>query len=202
MSEFTPRFNVNYHHEITERACPPTISKDNLNKILAANAAIDLDQFHSEVHFDNCTFDLGVERIDNLWQLIQNEDIDMPQRYATFGTMIHTVQDFYAHSNWIELNEGEDPVPVWDLVIGSLPAAIVSGTFFWGSPKECGPDAPTHTQLNKDSPNKGQGKKTVTSGPNQGKTLFELAFDTALRATRVQFTRLEEVMGLSSGDVP
>ena len=115
-----------------------------------------------------------------------------------FGTMIHTVQDFYAHSNWVELYVDQSPIPVWDLVLGSLPADIVSGTFFLDSPKECGPNAPTHTQLNKDSPDSEEGQKVVTSGPNQGSSLFELAFNAALRATEVQFGRLEAVVGVRS----
>jgi hypothetical protein len=111
-----------------------------------------------------------------------------------FGTMIHTVQDFYAHSNWIELNEGQSPVPVWDLVVESLPPNIVSGTFFLDTPKMCGPDAPTHAQLNKDSPDSPEGAKIVQSGPNQGKTLFSLAFAAALQATKMQYERLSQIV--------
>ena len=120
--------------------------------------------------------------------------------YVMFGTMIHTVQDFYAHSNWVELHVDQSPVPTWDLVLSSLPADIVSGTFFLDSPKECGPNAPTHAQLNKDSPDSEEGQKLVPSGPNQGKTLFGLAFAAALQATEVQFDRLEAVIGVRSAD--
>ena len=200
-SPFVPQFQIHYHAALTEQACPddPTI-RANLPTIVAANVATDLNQFESALHFDNCTFDLGVQRIDDLWQLIQS-DVEV-NRYVTFGTMIHTVQDFYAHSNWVELQVAQSPVPVWDLVLTSLPASIVSGTFFLDSPKECGPGAPTHAQLNKDSPDSEEGQKTVTSGPNQGKTLFDLAFAAALDATRVQFARLQATIGVSSPGGP
>jgi hypothetical protein len=195
---FVPQFRLEYHRALTEDACPdnPTI-RANLSVIVAANLATDLNQFESALHFDNCTFALGVQRIDDLWQLIEADDSSL--RYVRFGTMIHTVQDFYAHSNWIELHEAQSPVPVWDLSLGSLPADIVSGTFILDFPKECGPDAPTHDQLNKDGPDTPEGRKTVESGPNKGRTLFDLAFAAALEATRVQFARLESVVGARVG---
>jgi len=196
---FIPQFQLQYHAALTLQACPddPTI-QENLFTIVAANLATDLNQFESALHFDNCTFDLGVQRINDLWQLIESGVEVNP--YVMFGTMIHTVQDFYAHSNWVELHVDQSPVPTWDLVLSSLPADIVSGTFFLDSPKECGPNAPTHAQLNKDSPDSEEGQKLVPSGPNQGKTLFDLAFAAALQATEVQFDRLEAVIGVRSAD--
>jgi hypothetical protein len=189
-----PQFEIQYHAALTEQACPddPTI-KDNLSVIVAANVATDLDQFDSVLHFDNCTFALGAQRIADLWQLIESGTIEA-NPYVLFGTMIHTVQDFYAHSNWVELNEAASPMPVWDLLVASLPTGIVSGTFFLDTPKLCGPNAPTHAQLNKDSPDSPEGSKLVDSGPNQGQTLFALAFAAALDATRLQFTRLQQVV--------
>jgi hypothetical protein len=189
-----PQFEIQYHAALTEQACPddPTIG-ENLSLIVAANVATDLDQFDSTLHFDNCTFALGAQRIADLWQLIESPyEIN---RYVSFGTMIHTVQDFYAHSNWIELHEDVRPVPIWDLDPSSLPAGIVSGTFFLDFPKLCGPGAPTHAQLNKDSPTSEEGGKVVATGPNEGRTLFDLAFAAALQATRVQFDRLVGVIG-------
>ncbi len=189
-----PQFEIKYHAALTEQACPddPTI-RDNLSVIVAANVATDLDQFDSALHFDNCAFAPGAQRIDALWQLIASGTVQ-ENPYLLFGTMIHTVQDFYAHSNWVELHQGEDPVPVWDLALGSLPAGIVSGTFFLDTPKLCGPDAPTHAELNKDSPTSSEGAKLVQSGPNQGQTLFDLAFAAALDATKAQFERLSQVV--------
>ncbi len=198
---FVPQFQLQYHAALTEQAASndPTIQA-NLATIVAANLATDLNQFESALHFDNCTFDLGVQRINDLWQLIKS-DVQV-NRYVMFGTMIHTVQDFYAHSNWIELHVGQSPIPVWDLVLTSLPAGIVSGTFVLDYPKECGPDAPTHSQLNKDGPDSEEGRKTVPSGPNQAKSLFELAFAAALDATKVQFAQLEAVIGVGAPDGP
>lgn len=191
---FVPQFQLQYHAELTEHACPddPTI-RPHLTTIVAANLATDLNQFESQLHFDNCTFALGVQRIDDLWGLITPNPPSDP--YVSFGTMLHTVQDFYAHSNWVELHQQQSPVPAWDLDLASLPPDIVSGTFWLDSPKLCGPDAPTHAELNKDSPTSPEGSKTVASGPNEGQTLFALAFAAALEASKIQFARLAKVVG-------
>lgn len=185
------QFRIDYHAALTEAACPatPKISRFDLITIVAANVATDLDQLDSALHFDNCCFALGVEGIRNLWQVIEEGRMV----FLSFGTMLHTVQDFYAHSNWVELHQDRDPIPVWDLEVASLPPAIVSGTFF-DLPRECGPDAPTHEQLNKDSPDSEEGSKVVPSGPNQGKSLFDLAYGAALAASKVQFARLVGVL--------
>ncbi len=188
-------FEIKYHAAMTEQACPedPTI-KDNLSVIVAANVATDLDQFDSALHFDNCAFPPGAQRVADLWQLIESNSIEQ-NPYVLFGTMTHTVQDFYAHSNWVELHANEEPIPIWDLSVQSLPTQIVSGTFFLDWPKMCGPGAPTHAELNKDSPESQEGAKLVNSGPNAGKTLFDLAFAAALQATKIQFERLRKVVG-------
>lgn len=192
---FLPQFQLEYHAALTEQACPddPTI-RSNLTVIVAANLATDLNQFESQLHFDNCTFALGAQRIVDLWALITAPN-PPTNPYVSFGTMLHTVQDFYAHSNWVELHEQESPVPVWDLDPGSLPSDIVSGTFWLDHPKLCAPGAPTHEELNKDSPDSPEGSKTVASGPNQGRTLFSLAFAAALAASAAQFDRLRHVVG-------
>jgi hypothetical protein len=187
-------FNLDYHAALTTAACPddPKI-KDELDVIVAANLATDANQFNSAWHFDNCAFGPGTERIEDLWGLIRSTTVET-NTFVDFGTMIHTVEDFYAHSNWIELHTDVDPIPTWDLQVGSLPADIVSGTFLLDWPKLCGPNAPTHAELNKDSPTSTEGAKIVQSGPNAGKSLFDLAYATALQATRDQFAELSKVV--------
>src|SRR5438034_11648266 len=103
-TEPLPQFEIKYHVALTKQACPDDpIIRDNLDTIIAANVATDLDQFDSTLHFDNCVFALGATRIANLTQLIKSPyELN---KYAYFGTMIHTVQDFYSHSNWVELHE-------------------------------------------------------------------------------------------------
>jgi hypothetical protein len=182
--------DLKYHEQLTVTAAPSSLSSTTIAVIVSANLAVDLNQFDSALHFDNCAFAPGLEHIDAKWTAIAHGQ----DTYTSFGQLLHTVQDFYAHSNWIELHQQEDPVPIWDLTLASLPPDIVSGTYSVGSPKLCGPDAPDHAQINKDSPNSEEGRKIVQSGPNQGKSLFDLAYDTALRATQAQFAQLLRIL--------
>ena len=39
------------------------------------------------------------------------------------------MQDFYSHSNWVELHQHLAPIPVWDVNVASLPAGVLSGTY-------------------------------------------------------------------------
>ena len=184
------RFGITYHAQITAEANDGVLDDQQLGLVIAANMAQDLRQTESKIHFDNCDFPGGVAYIEEEWALIDKAGQRFGEAALTaFGRLLHTTQDFYAHSNWIELHVDEAPVPVWDQRLSSLPADIVSGTFWLGFPKLCGHDAPTHEQLNKDSPTSPEGSKVVESGPNQGKTLFDLAFSTAVAASRIQFER-------------
>lgn len=186
-----PRFKPQYHASITEQANDGVLDGDQLNVVVSANVAVDLNQFDSCLHFDNCAFDCSVEAINRRWALIDEQsDRFGPVALNAFGGLLHTTQDFYSHSNWVELHVDQDPIPVWDQIVANLPTDIVSGTFPLDWPKKCGPGAPTHGELNKDDPSSKEGQKIVDSGPNKGSSLFTLAFDAATAASRVQFKRL------------
>jgi hypothetical protein len=187
-------FKVGIHAEITVDAntqLHEPLDSSQLDVVVVSNMSVDLDQFNSCLHFDNCAFDCSVQAISDQWVLIdwQADRLDVVALHA-FGRLLHTTQDFYAHSNWVELHAGQDPIPVWDQHVSSLPADIVSGTFVLDSPKCCGPGAPSHAELNKDDPESQEGKKLVSSGPNEGRTLFELARAAATNASVVQLQRL------------
>ncbi len=188
-----PEFTIDRHAEITERANRGYLDDERLGQVVLANILQDLDQFESKIHFDNCTFPQGAGYIAQQWQGIEAQDELSEVTLTAFGRLTHTVQDFYSHSNWIELHLQDDPVPIWDLDVGTLPADIVSGTWWIGFPKECPAGAPTHGELNKDDPSSPEGRKVVESGPNAGQTYFELAFDAAIRATELQFDRLKRL---------
>lgn len=65
---------------------------------------------HDEKHFDDCEFDGGARFIRNHYALIPAALKDLrlfnefPFGAATlFGRLLHPGQDFYSHSNWVEL---------------------------------------------------------------------------------------------------
>lgn len=59
---------------------------------------------NSRIHFDSCNFSGASSYIKAQYNIVIGEilegDVRAPEH---FGNLLHTVQDFYAHSNWIEL---------------------------------------------------------------------------------------------------
>lgn len=78
------------------------------------------DDFH---HFDSCNFTGSINHINNLyWQTIFALDpanTNLAAAKQHFGALLHTVQDFYAHSNWVELGKTDlNPPALFDNELG------------------------------------------------------------------------------------
>ncbi len=93
----------------------PTIEKltDTMIKardtICKANAAVDDDQDHSALHFDGENFEGGQARLTTLKQQVLEllgKDQAVEARTA-LGGALHTVQDFYSHTNWVEMGNND-----------------------------------------------------------------------------------------------
>ncbi len=161
-----------------------------LDAVVLGNILSDANLGSSGVHCDNCAFGEGALRVANCWSAISSEKDRFSQKaLKAFGGLLHTTQDFYAHSNWVELHRDRSPVPLWDQHPASLPAGIFSGTIDFEEPKHCGPGTPDHNHLNKDTDSSKQGGKTVSGGPNSGRSYFELAFEAAVEASGAQVER-------------
>jgi hypothetical protein len=187
----TPKFALNRHILITQSAAFGVLTDEEVQLVILANLAQDIRQSESQVHFDNCAFAEGSFYIEKQWEMIDSyRDRRSKSSLNLFGRLLHTVQDFYAHSNWVEIHLNEAPVPMWNCRSETLPEAIISGTWPTGEPKRCSSNAPHHDQLNKDKPSSITGCKVVDFGPHHGKTLFELAEEVSIRATRQQLERL------------
>lgn len=107
----------NSHHSMTEAAVKQldneffgiakltkTMTKA-MDQMIRANAAVDDDQTHSDLHFDGENFTGGQARLIRLAAAVvsdlQAENAEQARR--DLGGALHTIQDFYSHSNWIEL---------------------------------------------------------------------------------------------------
>jgi hypothetical protein len=98
------------HEEITAAALP-FLRPEILLALQAANVSTDVEfAFESANHFDDCNFSGGSEVIAaNEATAVANLDPadPSPERDAlaiiAFGRALHAAQDFYAHSNWVEL---------------------------------------------------------------------------------------------------
>lgn len=92
------------------------------------------DNAHSDLperHFQGCTFEEGAafvrDQYDLAVSLLDPADPDPIEAAFQWGSVLHPLQDFYAHANWVELlaeDEGEgqvDPTFVLDGGTGRFP---------------------------------------------------------------------------------
>ena len=112
---------VRHHIEITRQAIGADVSPRALEFILRANCAQDGLRYqlgHNHFHFDNNQFKESYAYIEEQRALVRAslERGDAESAWQAFGRMIHTVQDFYAHSDYIprwlsRFNGGTPPAP-------------------------------------------------------------------------------------------
>jgi hypothetical protein len=97
-----------FHLEINKQALKDIFSLAALEQINVANVYQDrlLAQVgHDEYHFDNNAFEKGYAYIEEQRTLVTASLManDVPSAWAAFGRLTHTAQDFYAHSNYVDL---------------------------------------------------------------------------------------------------
>jgi len=108
-------FEGDYHREITREGLGPTPDDSFLRT--AVRRSINhqhawMDEgwpsfrgTHDEKHFDDCEFNGAAEFIREAYRVARN-GLTAGRPWATtamFGNVLHVVQDFYSHSNWVEL---------------------------------------------------------------------------------------------------
>jgi hypothetical protein len=98
------------------RTPTPAISAA-IGEIIAADVAVDGDQFSSAKHFDAENFS-GAKTfiVENhaaaITQLILTNDVRGAR--ISVGSALHTIQDFYAHTNWVELGNTVPNANLWN----------------------------------------------------------------------------------------
>jgi hypothetical protein len=110
-----------YHIEMTRLALGEHFSSDALEKITDANLYQDrlLGQVgHDEYHFDGSAFEKSYAYVEEqraltISSLLANDALSA---WSAFGRLTHAVQDFYSHSNYIDLwlasrSNGTIPAP-------------------------------------------------------------------------------------------
>jgi hypothetical protein len=96
------------HAEITRRALSQSFSAPALKLIIAANIRVDAlwnQVRRDELHFDNNSF------LQSRAYIVQQRALIAPalklgiviDAWRAFGRLTHTAQDFYAHSNYVDL---------------------------------------------------------------------------------------------------
>ncbi|MEO8356827.1 MAG: hypothetical protein ABI621_13010 [Chloroflexota bacterium] len=97
-----------FHAEITKKALGEHFSAAALDRIIAANVYQDrlAGQIgHDEFHVDNNAFEKSYAYIQEQRAIVISsiQLDDTSSAWAAFGRLAHTAQDFYAHSNYIDL---------------------------------------------------------------------------------------------------
>lgn len=185
------------HAEITRRALGRTFGPAALETVIAANLGQDAlrgQLGHDEFHFDNNAFDKSRAYIKEQRALIRPalERGDVDSARQAFGRLTHTAQDFYAHSNYVDLwiscqPDGMTPAPAEidaldvDLLYSTTlrsgkiyyPLEVLS--FVPGLKKLVLPLLPrdSHAWMNLDSAERGP--------------MFEYAFNAAVKRTQYEF---------------
>ena len=100
--------NRDYHIQITTQALERHFRPAALAKIIAANLYQDRlrgQLGHDEYHFDSNAFDKSYNYIEKQRSLVRISLLagDTEPAWSAFGRLTHTAQDFYAHSNYIDL---------------------------------------------------------------------------------------------------
>lgn len=178
-----------------------------------------LHQFQSKAHFDNCDFDGGIAYVDALLTEVgghaekaqQAKTRNDPKAvkkevlasFFSLGQALHAVQDFYAHSNYIELTAPKVERPAkWELIrpwaesgkkrISQLKnEGLVSGYVVWGIPQKCPEGTLTHGELAKDTEATPSGRKKIEhlQNLNQFKAAVFLARETSLQLMEYSFDK-------------
>lgn len=94
-----------YHAAMLQDTLGRIFSRTALVELIAANVGQDsLGNLigHDAYHFDFSKFKEGLAYIENQHAIIQ-DDADPHMMRAAFGRLSHGAQDFYAHSNYVDL---------------------------------------------------------------------------------------------------
>lgn len=112
--------NAIYHRQITTEALQAHVQPAALEIIIQANLHQDDLKYllgkYPHFHFDDNLFARTYAYLDEQRQLVQNTFAHgLPPREAweAFGRITHTLQDFYAHSNYVRLWLHPSPRVTW-----------------------------------------------------------------------------------------
>ncbi|MBM4426121.1 MAG: hypothetical protein FJ031_02655 [Chloroflexi bacterium] len=194
---------VPYHEEMTREALAPHFSAGALDIIIAANLKQDSLRGqigHDEYHYDNNAIEKGdryiIEQRGYVLATLLSPGI--LGAWIAFGRLLHTAQDFYAHTNYVtmwldEFNGAPPPPPEIDPLRKDLikSPGLHSGNIYL--PMDAlyfvRPLRPLALKL---LPQNSHGRMNLDS-PEQGPK-FEYARAAALKRTQYEFDLLRKIL--------
>jgi len=160
-------FDSATHRHITEAALTELgFDADSIVLVNQGNIAVDVfdEAIVPEAHFDSETFSKGSVRLREKLEACLDSLDEGDREFAldTLGRGLHTAQDFFSHSNFIENNGAEAPVDLLNLKDPPADLACDRETFAGGLTSGYYPDDKrpseikcVHAELNKDNANVG-----------------------------------------------
>lgn len=167
-------------------------------------------QFESKVHFDNCDFDEAISYINDLLTEVDGHvtaakaakekgdqaaiEASILKAFFALGQALHGVQDFYAHTNYVEMSVGQakkstdiDIMSPWkqsgkDRIKELTGKGLVSGYVFWGIPQKCPEGTPSHADMAKDKATTPSGAVKVPHLENRSR--YQIAMQLARGASQ------------------
>lgn len=198
------------HAQITREALTGTLAEASLAAIVAANDSQDLPNGDGATekrrHFDGGSMSASVGFINRektrALNLASEADTDLDSRSDAlrhFGMMVHCVQDFYLHSNYVELQleqqqNKSEPYNIALVDWSKIPDGY-TGTAS-GSHLTAARQGATDDLLNKDSDGSVGGKQIVSGDV----TYFKVARELALRETQRQWNLFETLLRARCGE--
>lgn len=209
-------FDMDTHKQVLESlATNPYLAE--LRKALYQQDII--HQFESKAHFDNCDFDSATAYVTSLLDEAGTY-VDKAQKakdagdqvkmkdaagdaFFAIGQALHAVQDFYAHTNYVEMQAPKakrvtdiEVIAPWrpkgrDRINELRKEGLYSGYVFWGVPQLCPDNTTSHGDLAKDTANTKSGEKKLPNLQNisQYKVAVFLAREASLGLMEDAFKR-------------
>ncbi|MEW5740864.1 MAG: HET-C-related protein [Myxococcota bacterium] len=176
----------------------------------------------SAAHFDNCAWDESLALIQSLLAEVEQLIAEARLRKAAgksyewmyddglhaLGRAVHGIEDFYSHTNFIELNKDAAKeselmkLELWlptarQAIEGLKTKGLVSGVYGGSNPKHCASNALTHEQLAKDNKKTATGKRPFpanwANGRNHHLVALDVARDAGGRFLQYAFKRWPEL---------
>jgi hypothetical protein len=120
------------HQDITARALDGDwtfggaayqFTDDAIDEINAMHPAMDSDPYDAADHFDSDEFAASVAKLADRYSQLMDELTNKPSPdsavvHGLLGAILHGVQDFYSHSNWIQSGHQQDIVDFGNTLSG------------------------------------------------------------------------------------
>lgn len=190
-------FSTAVHESVTREALSEQgFETAAAEAILGGNLLTDKDEFTDpKAHFDNEQFSAGAARIRAKLEaaLEALDDCNIPQAWEQLGRALHPVQDFFAHSNWVENHAPGDPIdflriedPQASVACDAKSHKGILTSGYWPDDKRPSPEKCVHAELNKDQEDRPFHKEARARAFEETKQVVEL-FE---RAAFAKFSRI------------